>query len=137
MHCYPLCPQFFQDSQTQNQRFILCHIICTIKGEFVQVDFCAYLGRTYPHTGPCSFLSNNSVEAHVPHLILHVIPRVCAFCSSSHGFIIESHDNYLLDTLTTLRGGGEQCRALFPKTSPSENSLISNHHLLITYFFHL
>jgi hypothetical protein len=42
----------------------------------------------------------------------------------------------VLDTSTTLRGGVNECGALF-KTSPSQNSLDSNHHLIITYCCHL
>jgi hypothetical protein len=55
---------------------------------------------------------------------------------------LEQYFIYLLGVVghtdyTERGGGGEQCRALFPKTSPSQNSLVSNHHLLITYCCHL
>jgi hypothetical protein len=46
--------------------------------------------------------------------------------------------NNLLDTPTTLRGGVNECGALFPKTSLlHKNSSISIQHLFITHCFHL
>jgi hypothetical protein len=44
----------------------------------------------------------------------------------------------LLNTPTTLRGGVNECGALFPKTSLlHKNSSISIQHLFITHCFHL
>ena len=44
----------------------------------------------------------------------------------------------LLETPTTLRGGVNECGALFPKTSLlHKNSSISIQHLFITHCFHL
>jgi hypothetical protein len=42
----------------------------------------------------------------------------------------------VLDTPTTLRGGVNECGDLF-QNFPSQNFLVSNHHLLITYCCHL
>jgi hypothetical protein len=93
MHRYPLCAQIFQKSHTQDECLILRHIICTIENEFVREACCAYLGRTYPYTGPCSFLDNDPVETHVPHFFIHMVPRVFTLCFSSQGFILDSHDD--------------------------------------------
>jgi hypothetical protein len=50
----------------------------------------------------------------------------------------ESFHMILLDTPTTLRGGVNECGALFPKTSLlHKNSSISIQHLFITHCFHL
>jgi hypothetical protein len=51
---------------------------------------------------------------------------------------IEAESKKMLDTPTTLRGGVNECGALFPKTSLlHKNSSISIQHLFITHCCHL
>jgi hypothetical protein len=72
--------------------------------------------------------------------------RVCAMGAyhgpkdfySSKPHMERKISSQVLDTPTTLRGGVNECGALFPKTSLlHKNSSISIQHLFITHCFHL
>jgi hypothetical protein len=72
------------------------------------------------------------------HINYKALPYICKVVTGLPELKVDHEGICMLDTPTTLRGGVNECGALFPKTSLlHKNSSISIQHLFITHCCHL